>query len=49
MSGGNRNYIDKVELRKTLYIKCMEHLSGMTINLFGQLSTSQGAEEFSSI
>ena len=32
MSGGNRSYTDKVQLRKTLYIECMKHNRKLNVN-----------------
>ena len=32
MHGGDRNYIDKAELRKTLCIEFMKHKQQLTIN-----------------
>ena len=36
MYGGNRNYIHKAELRKTLYIECMQHKQQLKIFFFGR-------------
>ena len=40
MSGGNKSYLDKAELRNTLYIECMKHHRQFkyTINLFSAIS-----------